>query len=404
MKKHWYILCLCLLMATGSYAEDGKFMKFMYRVGVWLDDYSLKGLDTSYIALPEFPWRIALTNSEVGIHSTFAVKNNSDAIGRITLQSVTTPSIDLGFHVGLRTLGFGYSWDVMHAYARKLNLSMGGKQWGVELMRQTSTNLHSVLSFPDLKINNFIDLGKKDVWITNTNLTAWYVFNGRHYSHNAAIKQAYIQRKTAGSLLINLSYLNTDISFGHDPEFDGITPVILENVHEMVTHQVAVGAGYGINYTPNHGKVLLHASAAVQAVFYSINYISYSAPDSLKGFAYPSYTIRPTTPIHFTGTMRAAVSWEINKWVHLSARAQVDNIRFKAHTTTGLADLNNWNWQTNLAVAVRLGVGKDRINRALGIEPAPAAPLPEKESEQTDSKKKLFTMPQWVTDYFFSPQ
>ncbi len=82
----------------------------------------------------------------------------------------------------------------------------------------------------------------------------------------------------------------------------------------------------------------------------------------------------------------------------------MDNIRFKAHTTTGLADLNNWNWQTNLAVAVRLGVGKDRINRALGIEPAPAAPLPEKESEQADSKKKLFTMPQWVTDYFFSPQ
>ena len=103
MKKRWYILCLCLLMATGSYAEDGKFMKFMYRVGVWLDDYSLKGLDTSYIALPEFPWRIALTNSEVGIHSTFAVKNNSDNIGRIMLQSVTTPSIDLGFHIGLRT-------------------------------------------------------------------------------------------------------------------------------------------------------------------------------------------------------------------------------------------------------------------------------------------------------------
>ena len=38
----------------------------------------------------------------------------------------------------------------------------------------------------------------------------------------------------------------------------------------------------------------------------------------------------------------------------------------------------------NRAVAVRLGVGKERINRALGIEPAPAAPLPEKESEQAD--------------------
>ena len=375
MKKHWYILCLCLLMATCSYAEDGKFMKFMYRVGVWLDDYSLKGLDTSYIGLPEFPWRIALTNSEVGIHSTFAVKNNSDNIGRIMLQSETTPSIDLGFHIGLRTLGFGYSWDVLSAYSTNWNISLGGKGLGISFRRQVTTNLTGKVLINEKEDPDPTLIDKGDMRIATTSLSAWYALNASHYSHNAAIKQSYIQRKTAGSLLLQVAYMSTRL------DLDTILPAVMGHVGGLETHQVGVGLGYGINYTPNHGKVLLHASAAVQAVFYSINYISYSAPDSLKGFAYPSYTIRPTTPIHFTGTMRAAVSWEINKWVHLSARAQVDNIRFKAHTTTGLADLNNWNWQTNLAVAVRLGVGKDRINRALGIEPAPAAPLPEKESE-----------------------
>lgn len=149
---------------------------------------------------------------------------------------------------------------------------------GVEFMRQTSMNIRSTLSLPDVpELKDIrLDLGKDEVWMTNTNVTAWYVFNARHYSHNAAIKQAYIQRRTAGSLLLNLSYLNTDISFGHDTTLN--IPAVLDGVRKVVTHQVAVGVGYGINYTPNNGKVLIHASAAAQAVFYSINYISYEAP------------------------------------------------------------------------------------------------------------------------------
>ena len=419
--KRW-LLTSCLLLLVGGIAQakspkasaessdspktESDFMMFFFRIGQWIDNYCLKDVDTAYITLPEHPWRIALTNSEIGIHSTFMVKNRNPEIGRIILESQTTPSIDLGFNVGLRSFGFGYSWDALHAYARKLNLSMGGQAWGVEFMRQTSTNIHSLLAFPDYQIpntSNRVDLGKKEVWMTNTNVTAWYVLNARHYSHNAAIKQAYIQQRTAGSLMLSLSYLNTDISFGHDEEWAGVIPVILDNVREVVTHQVAVGLGYGINYTPNKGKVLIHASAAAQAVFYSINYISYSAPDSLRGFAYPSYAIKPTTPIHFTGTMRAAVSWEINKWVHLGVRAQADNIRFNANTDNGVANMSNWNWQANLALGVRLGVGRDRVNRALGIEPKPEPVIPaSQEQPEADSKKK-FVLPAWITDYFFSP-
>ena len=390
---------------TATPKEDSDFMKFMFRVGKWIDDFTLKDVDTAYITLPEFPWRVAFTNSEVGIHSTFMLNNTSLNIGRVILLSQTTPSIDLGFNVGIRSLGFGYSWDALNAYARKLNFSIGGKAWGVELLRQTSTNIHSTLMFPDIKTSDVprkIDLGKNEVWMTNTNVTAWYALNSYHYSHNAALKQDSIQKRTAGSLLLSLSYLNTDTSFGHDPDSYGILPLLLDDVQKMVTHQVAVGLGYGINYTPNNGKVLIHGSAAAQAVFYSINYISYDAPDSLRGFAYPSYAIRPTTPIHFTGTMRAAVSWEINKWVHVSGRVQADNIRFRAQTDNGQAYLSDWNWQVSLAVGVRLGLGRERVNRGLGIvEPKPQENLPPLPDPATEEKK--FTLPTWLTDYFFSP-
>lgn len=395
------VVCLGLLLATTVHAEDSNFVKFFYRVGVWLDNYSLRNLDTSYITLPDYSWRIALTNSEVGIFSDYAAQTNSE-IGRVQLVSTTTPSVDLGFHIGLRTIGFGYSWDVLHAYASKLNFGFGGKQWGVELNRQTSSNIKSSIAFPDYNISP-IPITEGDVWVTNTNLSAWFALNAYHYSHNAAIKQTYIQKRTAGSLLLNLSYLNTDVSFGHNPEMEGALPIVFNNVYKIVTHQVAVGLGYGINYTPNHGKVLIHASATAQAVFYSVNYVSYEPPDSLKGFAYPSYEIRPTSPIHFTGTMRLAVSWEINKWVHLNARVQGDNIRFKANANSGMVSMSNWNWQTSLAVGVRLGVGQERKRSALGlIEPAPQPERPAADDEQA-SEKKSFVLPQWLTDYFFSP-
>ncbi|MBO4362391.1 MAG: DUF4421 family protein [Paludibacteraceae bacterium] len=419
MRSWRWILILCLVLLAGGVAqakpknasagttseqkEESDFMKFFFRIGHWVDNYCVKDVDTAYITLPEHPWRVAFTNSEVGIHSTFEVSGANGDIGRVQLSSVTTPSIDLGFNIGLRTLGFGYSWDALHSYAHKMNLSLGGQAWGVEFMRQTSMNIRSTLSLPDVpELKDVrLDLGKDEVWMTNTNVTAWYVFNARHYSHNAAIKQAYIQRRTAGSLLLNLSYLNTDISFGHDTTLN--IPAVLDGVRKVVTHQVAVGVGYGINYTPNNGKVLIHASAAAQAVFYSINYISYEAPDSLRGFAYPSYAIKPTTPIHFTGTMRAAVSWEINKWVHLSGGLKVDNIRFRAKTDNGTAYMQNWNWQANLAVGVRLGVGRDRVNRALGLETKPVVAELPASSEQTADGKKKFVLPTWVTDYFFSP-
>ena len=378
-------------------------LAYLYCVGMeWLDNYCIKDIDTSYIGLPERNWRIAFTNSEIGIHSTYISQTPglSEYLGSITLRSVTTPSLDLGFHIGLRSFGFGYSWDALHAYSQKLNFSIGGKAWGIELLRQKSANINSFLTIDSLKSTpppfNFDNypLGEGKVMIINTNLTAWYALNSAHYSHNAAIKQAYIQKKTAGSLLLTLSYLNTDMAFNHDTTYKDVIPAILNKVEKMVTHQVAVGLGYGINYTPNDGKVLLHLSAVAQAVFYSINYVTYLDTVDTR-YAAPSYTIRPKNPVHFTGSIRAAVSWEINDWVHLSARGQVDNIRFRAEANKGLADMSNWNWQAHLAIGVRLGVEKKDSRRILELSDGYRKPV---KQEPPDTR-----LPKWITEYFFSP-
>ena len=401
-------MLLLLLMVSGTKAAEevkaekqpNKALLFFYRTGAWIDKYLMHDLDTSYICLPEHSWRVAFTTGTLGVNSATHSTSQDDILGELTLSMLnrTTPSVDFGFNAGFRGFGFGYAWDAFHAYARRLNFSFGSKHLGLEFSHQTSTNIHTdvALNGEQLKNLSFDNV----VTIANTNLNVWYALNAAHYSHNAATKQSYIQRKTAGSLLLHLSYMSSQVTLDDTitvPEATKPTlPSLMSGVQQMTTRQVAVGIGYGINYTPNQGKVLLHASASAMLVCYSVNHIGYYIPDTIMAElpGEPTFVLHSAKPVHVTGNMRAAVSWEINQWVHLAAWATADHIRFYTTQTANanVLTLSEWNWKVQLTVGVRFGAGKDRMQRALG-NPAPYA-----------DHRKHDHLPLWLTDFFWSPK
>lgn len=395
MRKLPLILLLLCTLTTAS-AEDkqpGKAGVFFCRVGKWIDGVLTNGLDTNYIALPEYSWRIAATAGEVGIHSTYEAKS-TPYLGDVSLNATSTPSVDLGFNAGYRGLGFGYSWDLMHRNGRNINFSAGSKMLGLEFVRTKSTSFNTLLTIPSV-VDERIPLEQEDVWVTHTSLSVWYALNWAHYSHNAAIKQGFLQRKTAGSLLLSAAYNATDISF-HDEDL----PSLIYDVSQLTTHQASVGLGYGINYTPNQGKVLLHMSATAKLVFYSINQIYYTTQDTaVKAYVAPCYNIMPERPVHVSGSMRAAVSWEINQYVHMSAWGQAENVRFAAGTEDTRAKFSNWNWHAHLNVGVRFGVGKTRVRKI--VETADKL---DPEINTPPAAVRKSRLPQWITDYFFSPR
>ena len=372
---------------------------FFYRSGRWVDNYLLHKVDTDYIGLPEHSWNVAFTAGTLGINST--ISSTTEILSYpivISMYNRTTPSVDLGFNVGYRGFGFGYSWDALHAYTQKLNFSFGSKYIGLDFSYQNSTNISTQSALNGTHIP-LLD-SENNVVIRNANLNVWYALNAAHYSHAAALKQSYIQRKTAGSVLLHLSYMSSRVALGDTVMVHGAEnptlPSMMSGVRGITTRQIAVGVGYGINYTPNHGKVVLHASAAAMLVCYSVNHIAYMFPDSIQS-KLPGealFTLRSAQPVHVTGNVRAAVSWEINEWVHLSAWACGDNIRFKSEKTVNnnVINLSNWNWKVQLVVGVRFGAGKDRVQRALG-EPHFIPDHPNHER-----------IPLWITDYFWSPK
>lgn len=393
MRKRIIISLLCAALTTTLTAEEhNKAAVFFCRVGQMIDNILLNGLDTNYVSLPDYSWRVAVTTGEVGLHSTYLAKS-TPYLGDVKLSSLSTPSLDLGFNVGYRAIGFGYSWDLMHPNSRNINFSAGSKMFGLEFLRLRSTNFQTTAEIPSVS-KEPMELDDSKVWITHTNVSFWYALNWAHYSHNAAMKQAFLQTKTAGSLLLSASYTATDISFNDEAQ---MLPSLLFGVNQLTTHQASLGLGYGINYTPNHGKVLLHLSATAKLVCYSINQIYYTTKDTaINGYARPCYNIYPEHPVHVSGSMRAAVAWEINKYVHMSLWGQADNVRFEAGKDEATAQFSNWNWHAYLNVAFRFGVGKKRVRQIVQEADAYIAP-------SVDSPEKHTTkLPRWVTDYFFS--
>ena len=394
--KSAYILLLALLLGSApsiaTAANSNKAAAFFYRIGKWVDNFQLRGLDTAYITLPEHSWRIALTTGGTGIHANYTTW--VDPATPVSLISQTTPSLGLGFNANYRGYGGGYSWDVLNAYTTKWNLSLGSKFIGVEFLRHVSTNLNGQFVVAGTLDPSLPALKKGEFRISNTSLTAWYALNAAHYSHNAAIKQSYIQQRTAGSLLLSLSYLSSEFYILNTAKYirDEDMSVLFDGVTGMITRQVAVGIGYGINYVPVRGKVLLHAAANMQVVCYSINHVTYAVALNASRYGEPQYVLRPASPVHVAGNMRAAVSWEINRWVHLSIWAQANNMSFASKSgDLSTLSIKNWQWQSYINIGVRFGAGKKRVREVLGEpELTPAA-----------SAKKS-KMPQWVTDYFFS--
>ena len=405
LRKRWLSIVLMALICTGAWSAESKQptkgLLFFYRSGQWVDNYLLHNVDTAYIGLPEHSWRVAFTAGMLGINSALhssSINEEYDFPMRITMYNRTTPSVDLGFNVGFRGFGFGYSWDALHAYAQKLNFSFGSKYIGIDFYHQKSTNIFTQMAFNDTPLPALDSYN--NVTVTNTNLSIWYALNAAHYSHQAAMKQSYIQRKSAGSFLLHLSYMASRLAFSDsilvkDAAFPTLASM-MSGVSSITTRQVAVGLGYGINYTPNHGKVVLHLSAAAMLVCYSINHIAYLLSDSIQT-ELPSealFVLHPASPVHVTGNVRAAVSWEINKWVHMTAWATGENLRFKSEKTSNKNDLylSSWDWKVQLTIGVRFGAGRDRVQKALGY--------PEIKNDHKPHER----LPRWLTDFFWSPK
>lgn len=95
MKRLGTLLSLLLsggLLFVVASEQPSKAAVFFHRTAERVDNFLLRGLDSNYIALPEFRWRVAQTNGETGLSSVYTTW--VDPGTPVSLASHSTPSVE----------------------------------------------------------------------------------------------------------------------------------------------------------------------------------------------------------------------------------------------------------------------------------------------------------------------
>lgn len=334
-----------------------KFMNFSDR---WFS----RGIDTNYLALPKYPFRIAY-KSEVGGAHTFLDSEGLPYFGNLTARFHTNPTPKMGLNVAFRNFNLGYMIDLFKGYSN-FGLAFIQNAWGLDIQRRKTFYAHGYFDASEVEGQSEIEAG--DISMTTLFVSAYYAFNNKKFSIPAAVKQSYIQRKSAGAPLLYADFRYSDMMFKEDAYI-----VQAGGTKEIELYQIAVGVGYGYNYTPNNGKVLLHLSVIPMLTVFNQMLLTgdsrmfWHNEEEDYNLVF-SRKVAPRFPVFFTGTARAAVVWNINDRFVLALNGVVHNIRFRMrdkmfeidredldlyYNTIINAHLMTWDWKADLVFGVR---------------------------------------------------
>lgn len=317
------MLAVCGLPASAQ-KDDSWLKRNVKGLGKWLDNWAIEGVDTNYMALPKYGWKVAATTNFAGI-STSVEGHDIPTYQNINIDMHSKLNGQTSVQMGYRSLSFSYSFDVAHGYSNDLNLSLLSQAFGVEYRSHTTHGLHGTLDASATP--QTLQVSENDTRLRATIINGYYVFNSKKYSLPAAMSQSLIQKRSAGSITAYAVFLSANL--------ESRTPTLtamLGGLKKIEFYQAALGLGYGYNYTPNRGRLLLHVSAAPLLVFFNKNFLTSSVniplPDGTSYGTDISKEVQAKHHYFLTGVARASLFYNISPHVHLGFSALVNDIRF----------------------------------------------------------------------------
>ena len=289
------------------------------------DRFFMKNVDPNYLMLPQHRFRIAISGDWGSVYTSMHC-NDIPYYENVymSLGSNVTPKLGLVF--SYRNTNIGYSVDLYRGYSNfKFSILQNG--FGIELFRRKTT--FSGGAIESSGTGGKLEVGSGDIATTTFFLSGYVALNRRKFSMPAAFNASFIQRKSAGSALIVADFIYSRMALLSDALVSRTG-----GVNEMELYQIAIGAGYGYNYTPNKGKFLLHVSATPMLAVLNRMIITGDdrmfMPDEAGYNLILSRKIKPEFPVYITGQAKVALAYNISPRFVLAFNTVVNNIRFKA--------------------------------------------------------------------------
>ena len=216
--------------------------------------YYKSNIDTAYVIRPQTKWTL---KTQFNVSGT-KVETKGVEGGR-RFKSEMTADYKATLSLGVSYLGFSLSASLNPAkllgkYSDyEVNFNSYGKRFGFEFVYQDA---HNFTGWHESEGMERIDLPTDMLSVKTLNVNAYYCFNSRRFSYPAAFTQNYIQRRSAGSVLLAAAAMGQHVTLNWEQEM------------QLKMTNISIGAGYGYNYVPSQGW-LLHISALPTFIVYS---------------------------------------------------------------------------------------------------------------------------------------
>lgn len=271
------IFGLLFVVAMASCSANAQ--TILKKVGTFLDSMSVRGVDRSYIDMPEKPWQVIVRGNvnETDLKMRSTLRNvesiDQDVQGDVTWEPriKTKPYYYAGAWVGYRGFGIGYSTKVGGGSGKIFTAGATGGSYGVNLRIHSFDTSEPEITFAGSFLNK--DDPSKGYEYTSETATAYltspikartmmldayYLFNGKRFSYAAAYDQSVIQKRSAGSFMVGAMYYHSRMKYATDDNASFI--FMMGNIGKMKQSVLSVGAGYAYNWVPCKG-LLINAMA-----------------------------------------------------------------------------------------------------------------------------------------------
>ncbi|MBR3013664.1 MAG: DUF4421 family protein [Bacteroidaceae bacterium] len=249
MFRRLSIFCCLLLLFT---ADASAQWEMLQKVDSFLVRMQRSNVDTNYIVRPKGRLTVRLLSNFSGAHVDLIDRERGEESVSANLRSdmkwTLTSSINYrGLSVAL-SVNPGHVFDWYHDM--EFNINAYGNKMGADFIYQHAENVGGEMGDSDLTLQ----IPENMISMRTVNANYYYVFNHRRFSYPAAFTQSFIQKRSAGSVIVGASYEKMVMKLGKDFDFltDGDTNL-------MNTDLLGIGVGYGYNIVPNP-KWLIHLS------------------------------------------------------------------------------------------------------------------------------------------------
>lgn len=282
----WGVMVMNMSAQSSSSAvELGK--KTLKKAQDVADKISKGKFDSTYVALPEYKWMVTVSGN--ANYNKFRMKVPiPDVMDELKSMEEDldlppfffNPAVythDMNLHNGSQSMAIGisyasirakYSFDISNGNDQQLTFETLGSKFGGYFDYRRSTKMrgsmynvlngiYNAIFNEPTSLEELMELGTTSIKnqyndYTTLHVQGHYVFNSKHFAYSAARSASRIQKKSAGSFiaLADLYYSRANFQYS----------MLLGGDEKFRTGKISVGGGYGYNWTPNAGKLLVHAS------------------------------------------------------------------------------------------------------------------------------------------------